>query len=128
MQKRKGRSRRSPSFGAVKNTEVPAARNINIENALCSAIAGRALVLIRYKDDYSERLFAPHAVYWSTRDKVNVIGTQVENPADPLDRLEPRIFEVGMIRLVQLTDSKFQPDPRFNRFDPRYQHGIICSV
>ena len=84
-------------------------------------------VTLRYEDDSANRLFEPTAVYRSTKDKVSVSGTQIRNPEKPQDGFEPRNFEVGKIRSLQLTDQQFTPDPRFDRSDEKYAHGIICS-
>jgi hypothetical protein len=54
-------------------------------------------------------------------------GMQIDNPMQPLDRLAPRIFEVGRMR-AEITMHHFHPDPQFTRSDPRYRNGIICSV
>jgi hypothetical protein len=59
--------------------------------------------------------------------RINV-GTQINNPGQPLDRYEPRIFEIGKISNVRVTETAFKADARFDRFDPRYKGGIICSV
>ena len=115
-------------FAPPKQEDRPALRKLHFEQQLCEAIRARKLVEIRYEDDLTYRLFAPYAVYKSTKDKVNVSGTQVSNPSQPLDRNEPRVFEVGKITDMRITDSVFTPDSRFDRFDPRYKDGIICSV
>lgn len=114
--------------GSGKQEKPPAARNFAFEQALCQAIAQRVLVLITYEGDFISRTFAPHAVYYSTADKVNVFGIQIDNPADPLERHVPRMFEVGRIVSLSLTAANFQPDARYNRFDSRYQYGVICGV
>jgi hypothetical protein len=108
--------------------DPPAQRRPEIEGALCEAIAKLLLVEFRYKDDMAFRLFAPYAVYHSPKDKVLVTGTQIDNPGDPLDRYVPRNFEVGLIRDLNVTSTNFQPDPRFNRFDPKFEHGVICAI
>jgi hypothetical protein len=87
---------------------------------LCKAIRGRVVVSVYYDDDLAPRLFEPSAVYYSTKNKVCVSGIQ---PNDG-----PKNLEVGRIRSATLTGNKFQPDPRFDRFDPKYRNGIICSV
>lgn len=115
-------------FAPPKAEKRPVMRRLDLEGQLCEAIQSRKLVEIMYDDDVAHRLYAPHAVYHSTKDKVNVSGTQIENPGDPLDRYEPRNFEVGRITSLRVTGTDFQADPRFDRFDPRYKEGIICSV
>jgi hypothetical protein len=109
-------------------TDYPAPRSLQIENQFCAAIRERQIVQLRYKDDVSWRLFAPHAVFHSSTEKVLVTGTQVENPSKPWDRYEPRNFEIGLIKAMTLTDDKFTPDHRFNSRDERYSHGVICAV
>ncbi|MPR06302.1 hypothetical protein [Microvirga tunisiensis] len=115
-------------FASSKQADQPYPRKPHLERQLCEAIQVRKLVEIRYEDDLSYRLIAPHAVYKSTKDKVNVVGTQISNPGQPMDRYEPRIFEIGKIADVRITGTDFTPDARFDRFDPRYKGGIICSV
>ena len=108
--------------------QLPERRQTSFEAILCRAIRERLLVRLEYDQDFASRLFAPHAVYRSTRNKINVSGMQIDNPMQPLDRLAPRIFEVGRIRSVEIIMHHFQPDPQFTRSDPRYRNGIICSV
>lgn len=119
--------RKANPFGRSSDDE-PAPRRRDLEQALCRAIEGRVLVRLRYKDDVVDRLIAPYGVYTSTKDKVNLACTQIDNPGKPLDRWEPRNLEVGLMRSVSLTDTKFQPDPRFDPSDSRYQNGFICRV
>jgi len=116
------------SFAPPKQEDRPGLRKPHFEQQLCEAIRARKLVEIRYEDDLTFRVFAPYAVYNSTKDKVNVSGTQVSNPSQPLDRNEPRVFEVGKITAIRPTEIAFTPDHRFDRLDPRYKDGIICSV
>jgi hypothetical protein len=119
-------ARSSPA--APRQADRPAPRNPRFEEILCRAVTERLVVELRYTNDPSPRLFAPHAVYTSTVGRTNVFGTQVENPAQPLDLYEPRIFEVGQIRILRLTDTSFRPDHRFEPGDPRFRNGIVCSV
>ena len=97
---------------------------------LCRAIKDRVAVELTYEEDRLPRTYLPHAVYNSTKDNICVSGTQTSDPNKypPPKDPEPRIFDLEKIRLVVLTDAKFAPDPRFDRFDPRYKNGIICSV
>lgn len=103
-------------------------RNPHFEGLLCRAVDQRVLVELRYDDDPAPRLFAPHVVYELTLGRLNVAGTQYENPAQPLDRNEPRIFQIGLIRTLRLTDTYFRPDWRTDPGDPRYRNGILCAV
>lgn len=115
-------------YGSTKNDEHPAPRRHDLEQRLCEAVRAKVLVRVRYKDDFSERLLQPYGVYTSTKDKVNLASVQVDNPADPLARWEPRNLEVGLMQSVVLTDSSFEPDPRFDPSEPRYQNGFICCI
>jgi len=99
-----------------------------IRDLLCKAIRQRSVVELRYQQDGLFRKFEPHAVYYSTKDNMCVSGTQIQNLNKPTDENEPRIFDLSDIREVRLTTLAFMPDPRFNRSDPRYKNGIICSV
>ena len=108
--------------------ELPAERHARFEELLCRAIAERVLVELRYDNEVPARLFAPHVVYRSTTGKINVSGTQLLNPGQPEDSYEPRIFEIGLIRTLRLTDTNFRPDARVDPEDPRYRNGVICAV
>lgn len=121
------RTRAAPAGGA-RPADRLAPRNQRFEELFCRAVREHLLVELRYNQDPSPRLFAPHAVYTSTVGRTNVFGTQVENPAQPTDVYEPRIFEVGLVRTLRLTDTSFRPDHRFEPDDPRFRNGIVCSV
>jgi len=97
---------------------------------LCRAIKDRIAVELTYEDDRLPRTYLPHAVYHSTKDNICVSGTQTSDPnkSPPEINPVPRNFDLERIRLVVATGVKFTPDPRFDRFDPRYKNGIICSV
>jgi hypothetical protein len=99
-----------------------------VQSQLCEAIQKRVAVEFRYEQDGLYRTFEPYAVYNSTKDNVCVSGTQTKNLNKPLDRAQPRVFYLSEIRGLRITSSTFIPDARFDRFDPRYQHGIICSI
>ena len=101
----------------------PAARNPHFEALLCRAVAERLLVELRYDAEVEPRLFAPHLVYRSTTGRINVGGTQVYNPGQPEDSFEPRLFEVGLVRTLRLTDTSFRPDRRFRPDEPRSRTG-----
>jgi hypothetical protein len=117
------RARREP-----RPEELPAERHARFEDLLCRAIAERVLVELRYDAEVPARLFAPHVVYRSTTGRINVSGTQLLNPGQPEDSYEPRIFEIGLIRTLRLTDTNFRPDARVDPEDPRYRNGVICAV
>jgi len=106
----------------------PAARNPHFEDLLCRALAARLLVELRYDAEIEPRLFAPHLVYRSTTGRINVGGTQIHNPGQPENSYEPRLFEVGLIRTLRLTDTNFRPDQRFRRDEPQFHEGVICAL
>jgi hypothetical protein len=106
----------------------PAPRNPRCEEQLCDAVARRLLVEVRYDAEVMPRLFAPHLVYLSPTGRINVGGTQVHNPGQPDDAFEPRLFEIGLIRTLRLTDTSFRPDPGFRPDEPRFKGRVICSV
>jgi hypothetical protein len=108
--------------------DLPAARNLHFEELLCRAVAARLLVELRYDAEVEPRLFAPHLVYRSTTGRINVGGTQIHNPGQPEDSYEPRLFEVGLIRTLRLTDTSFRPDNRFRRDEPQFHEGVICAL
>lgn len=109
--------------------ERTAPRNPQFEELLCRAIGEHVLVELRYDREQYPRLFAPHAVYESTLGRLNVAGVQYDNPQQPGgDRNEHRIFQVGLIRTLRITDTYFRPDVRVDPDDPRYRNGIVCSV
>ncbi|MFX4223669.1 MAG: WYL domain-containing protein [Thalassobaculum sp.] len=98
------------------------------QQTLCQAIAGLNIVRLKYDDDWSDRTFAPHAVYQSSTGKTLVAGVQIDNPAEPWERLEPRNFDLSKIRSVTITGKTFSRHPRFNPLDKRYARGFICRV
>lgn len=107
--------------------EAAARRRQDFEELLCQAIRDRVRVQLRYDDDFVTRLFEPTAVYWSSQEQVCVTGIQIVHPTDPSGR-QARDFEVGKITALTLTEDSFVPERRFDRFDPKYDRGIICSV
>jgi hypothetical protein len=122
------RRRRPRARRELRPEDQPAARYRRFEALLCRAVAERVLVELRYTGDVQPRLFAPHVVYRSTTGRINVAGTQLINPGQPPDIYEPRIFEIGLIRTLRLTDTQFRPDAPVDPEDPRYKNGIICAV
>lgn len=95
---------------------------------LCGAIDGLHIVKIKYDDDFQARTYAPHIVYRNKNNELLVSGTQLENPAEPMERDVPRNFSLSKITDVAITDKTFKPHPSFSRFDERYQYGVICYV
>lgn len=117
-----------PSKSKAKRPVEIAPRNFQNERLLCESIAKLHVVTFRYKDDVLSREFEPAAVYHSANGKVCVSGEMTKNPNDPTDRLGPHNFEVGLMSSITVTLTKYIPDNRFNRYDPKYRNGIICSV
>ena len=70
----------------------------------------------------------PHVLYMSQTRQVFVAGVEIDDPAHPGQASEWQTPEVGRLRDVQLTTRAFRVDPRFNRTDPQYSSGVICSV
>lgn len=103
-------------------------RNYQHEATLCEAIGKRVMVELRYDDDHAFRLVAPYVVFHPEDSDVCLSCYQVRNPEKPLDDHEPRNFTVGKITALRLTWTVFAIDPRFNRHDPKYRHGVLCSV
>ena len=108
--------------------EQPVPRKLGFEQQLCDEIATLVLVELYSVGEYGARRIAPHAVYHSTTDKVNLSAYQLSNANEPLEHNVPRTLEVGKITYLSLTDTKFTPAPRFDRFDAKYQNGLLCSV
>ena len=117
-----------PKLKSKKRGEVVTPRNFGFEIDLCAAIEKRVLVKLGYDDDIVERTYAVYGMYHSTKDKVLVCGTQIDHPAEALDRFESRNLEVGKIRFLTLTSSTFIPDRRFDPRDERYSKGFICRI
>lgn len=129
--------RRPAGFGGIKPykppkqpkpPKVPLPRNYGAERTLCEAIQKRVMVEMRYDDDYSYRLVAPYVVWSPEGGDVCLSCYQVRNPEKPLDDHEPRNFTIAKIAALRLTTTTFTIDPRFNRHDPKYRHGVLCSV
>lgn len=114
---------------AVKPAPTPAApRRFDFERIVAEAIDARRLLSLRYDDDVMARTFQPAVLYHSSGDKVCVSGLQIGNPAEPRENGEPRVFEVGKMRTVEVTDKPFSQPATFDRSDRRYSGGIIKSV
>lgn len=118
---------RGPS--AVAPAPRPSApRRLDFERVIGEAIDARRLMSLRYDDDLLARTFQPAALYHSSGDKVCVTGIQISNPAEPRSNGEPRVFEVGRMRGVEVTDQPFSQPATIDRSDSRYAGGIIRSV
>ena len=100
----------------------------NAQQTLCDAIAKRKIVRIRYDDDLVARTYAPHIVYRTSKGNILVAGTQINNPAEPLERNEPRNFDLDKITSIDVTDEVFQPHPHFDPHDKRYRYGTVCVI
>lgn len=123
----------SSPFGAYRAARIPstvdaAPRNLSLEQLICKAIRQRVILELKYQDDALFRSFEPTAVYRTSQHKVFVSGVQIKNRNDLLDNSGPHNFEVGLIKDVRLTGISFSPGSRFNRLDPRYRNGVICSI
>ena len=119
-------------FGSTQERPTPqeslARRSVYLESLLCIAIRKRVLVKLQFKDRVAERLFEPTVVYLSRKHQPCVTGVQIADPEKPLNNLEVRNFEIGEIRSVFLTEQAFVVDPVIDRFDGKYENGIICST
>ena len=104
--------------------EVTAER---MEHHLCQAIERGVLVDLRYDDDVRARTFAPYVVYPTSTGKVCVFGMQIADPADASDRSDPHNFEVGRIRDVALSATRFERDPHFDLSSARYRNRV-CPI
>lgn len=123
--------RRPSGFGTYKPPKQPkprVPRNYQYEATLCEAIGKRVMVELRYDDDHAFRLVAPYVVFNPEDGDICLSCFQVRNPEKPLDDHEPRNFTVGKITGLRITGTAFGIDPRFNRHDPKYRHGVLCSV
>ena len=115
-------------FKTPKQEDLPARRKPEFENMLCEAISKRVQVELCYERELITRCFEPYGVYKSTRDKILVAGTQIDNPNKPRDRFKPHNLEVGKISRLTLTSTVFTPDHRFDPTDSRYANGFICRI
>ena len=106
----------------------PAPRRLDFEMLLCGAITNRRLVALRYESDPVDRIFQPVAVYHSTQHKVCVSGTQISNPAKPMDANEPHNFEIGKISVLRITDDAFTLPVEFDSLDKKFRNGFICRI
>lgn len=114
---------------AVKSVPAaPAPRRFDFEKTVEEAIDTRRLLSLRYDDDIVVRTFQPAALYHSSSDKVCVTGVLIGNPADPSENGAPRVFEVGKMRSVEVTETAFTRPASIDRYDKRYAKGIIKSV
>jgi hypothetical protein len=112
----------------MKNSNIITPRNHQFEHDLCNAISKRVLVKLKYDTDTVERTFACYAVYHSSTGKVLVVGTQIDNPAEPSENYKPRNLEIGKLQSVRLTDIGFIPDERFDPNDKRYINGFLGRI
>lgn len=115
-------------FAVAPAPKPPAPRRVDFERVIGDAIDARRLLSLRYDDDVLARTFQPAALYYSSGDKVCVTGIQISNPADSRSNGEPRVFEVGRMRGVEITDQPFSQPATIDRSDSRYSGGIIRSV
>lgn len=113
---------------SVTKEELPAMRRRDLEATLCDAIRKKLVVRLRYKTEMNWRTYEPHAVFCSSTGKINVSGTQTKDQALPNCQPEPRFFEVGLIKQIEVTMDHFEPDYRFNSFSKEYASGVVCAV
>ena len=83
---------------------------------------------LQFKDRIAERLFEPAVVYLSRKHQLCITGAEIADPEKPLENLEVRNFEIDEIRRVFLTEQAFVVDLVIDRFDGKYDNGIICST
>lgn len=95
---------------------------------LCDAVRQRFVVQLRYAEDRSDRVFAPHVVYRSSAGNLLVGGVQIHNPAAPLADGAIRELRLSGLRSLRVTADRFEPDNRFDFRDPRYRAGLVCRV
>lgn len=100
-------------------------RDLQTEQTLCWAIAQRRRVTFGYRKDHATHAFEPAVVYRTANGKVHVSGMLVAATAT---LRTVRVFEVGRIVRLVVTSIPFEPDPAFDRDDPRYGPGVICSL
>ena len=118
----------TPAAARDKRPNWPASRNHTFEHTLADATRRQVAVKILCKGDEFYRTFEPHVLYMSQTRQVFVAGVEIDDPAHPGQASEWQTPEVGRLRDVQLTTRAFRVDPRFNRTDPQYSSGVICSV
>jgi hypothetical protein len=111
-----------------KGQEPPVQRRTDFEKLLCEAISKHLRVRLRYKTDIAERTYDPYAVYFTSNHKVCVTGTQISNPAKPLDNGKPHILEVGHLRSLELTSVRFHVEVWYTGSSKKFAGGTICEV
>ena len=117
-----------PGLQSAHPKRPPAPRRLDFEMLLCGAITNRRLVALRYESDPVDRIFQPVAVYHSTQHKVCVSGTQISNPAKPMETNALHDFEIGKIIVLRMTDNEFTLPVEFDSLEKKYRNGIICHV
>lgn len=113
------RKARDP-FALPKAKPAPKPRKPELERLLCEAITKKLMVELRYDDDVAPREFAADVVYPSSPGKISVAGRLPKINGE----WEPRIFEIGKIKSLTITERQFKPDPRFKLNDPKYRDRI----
>jgi hypothetical protein len=106
----------------------PVPRRRDFEQLMCLAIARRVLVKLVYQGDSNERLFEPLAVYISGEEKACVSGVEIANPDKAPAKPQPRDFEVGLIRVLLLTNDPFVVNADLDVRSAKYTKGIICAI
>ncbi|MCW5729585.1 MAG: hypothetical protein KIT20_02415 [Alphaproteobacteria bacterium] len=105
----------------------PAPAGFDFADMLRQAIHARAALLLRREGDDAERLFEPYILYRSRMGSLRLAGQELVQGVTGARR-EPRVIDVATILALRLSDRRFEPDPRFDATDPRYQFGILCHV
>jgi hypothetical protein len=74
------------------------------------------------------RVVHPHAVYRAASGGLFLDGLQVAGASRSGSLPGWREFALMRIVDVCVLDSRFEPDPEFNRRSERYQHGLLASA
>ncbi len=106
----------------------PAERNYHLEQQLCMAVQQRRVVRLRYEHDLHYRRFEPYVVYRAPEGRVLVGGIRTRDEKVLHKKPGPRRFEVGLITDLQVTDERFEIDPRFNADKEEFTRDPLCSV
>lgn len=103
-------------------------RNLTFENQLCSAIKTHRVIRLQYKKQNYYRTFEPYVIYRSTKDNILVGGTQTKDDSRPFKKSEPHNFEIDLISSLQITETTFEYDSRFDPAGKEYSNGIFCII
>lgn len=102
---------------------------MTIEDELCSAIASRRGISLRYDGDaHSERVVHPHAVFTSASGALCLDAFQVGGHTSSGRLPQWRLFRVDAIVAIEHLGERFEPAPGWNPASARYREGLVCSV